>query len=342
MNGANPAVRVRVSFRSAMVMVGALFLAVLVLAMLASSQRVIGWMLMAAALAGLLYPVLGWLDARLPRALAVVIVLVGLLGGTGLAVYALVDDISNETERLQEIAPRRAREVERSERFGDTARELDLSRRTEDFVDAIPERLRGGSAAEAVRSATTRGLAFVATAVLTIFILLQGKRFKESAIAQIRDPDRRALAARVVPRVYWRAFGYARWTLVRSLATFAFAYLVARAAGVPGPVALGAWAALWNVIPLFGFFIGTSPIVVFAAFDSGTTAVVLGLAFLAYEIAENLVFTRWVERRTMHLGRFLTVFGAFAGLELYGLGGALLAVLALAGMVATIEELAPA
>src|SRR5688500_5960939 len=108
MDGANPALRIRVSFRSALVMVGALFLSILLLAMLASSQRVLGWMAMAAALAGLLYPILGWLDARLPRAVAVLIVLVGLVGGSGLVVYLLVDDISAQTERLQEIAPERA------------------------------------------------------------------------------------------------------------------------------------------------------------------------------------------------------------------------------------------
>ncbi|MBA2326160.1 MAG: hypothetical protein H0V95_05885, partial [Actinobacteria bacterium] len=49
-----------------------------------------------------------------------------------------------------------------------------------------------------------------------------------------------------------------------------------------------------------------------------------------------------LERRTMRLGRFLTVLAAFGGLELYGIGGALLAILAVAGLVALTEELTPA
>lgn len=44
----------------------------------------------------------------------------------------------------------------------------------------------------------------------------------------------------------------------------------------------------------------------------------------------------------MRVGPFLTAAGAFAGLELYGLGGALLSVLAIALVVAALDELAPA
>jgi predicted PurR-regulated permease PerM len=334
--------RVRISLRSAFLVTGVLALTGLALAVLASSQRVIGWILMAGALAGLLHPLVAALDQRLPRGLAVAVVAVSAVGSVGLAGYALVDDVTQQIERLEQIAPRRAREIERSERFGEAAREFELARRTRRFVEAIPERLRGGDPAEAVRAATTRGLAFLATAVLTIFFLLQGVRLKAAALAQIPDPRLRHRATEVVGRVYRRVFGYARGVIGLSLLTAVVTWTIARAAGVPAPVALAAWAALWNVVPILGFVIGTGPVVILAAFRSGTVALVLLAAFVAYEIVEGALLRPRLERATMRLGRFLTALGAFGGLELYGLGGALLAVLALAGLLALAEELVPA
>jgi predicted PurR-regulated permease PerM len=333
---------VRISLRSAFLLVSALAASVVLLRVLDSSQRVIGWMLMASALAALLHPFVVRLDRHMPRGVAVLIVVVGALGSIGLVGYALYDDVTRQIDRLQEIAPARAREIERSDRFGEAAREFNLAERTRDVIDAIPERLRGGSGAEAARSAATRGLAFLATAVLTIFLLLQGRRLKDAAIRQIPDPEQRERVTHAVRRVYARSFGYARGALALALATGLFAYVLARAAGVPGAVALAAWVVLWDLVPIFGFPIGVAPIVVLAAFGSPITAIVLAVAFLAYEILEVAVLQRRLERRTMRLGPFLTVVAAFGGLELYGIAGALLMVLAVAGLIALADELAPA
>ena len=51
---------------------------------------------------------------------------------------------------------------------------------------------------------------------------------------------------------------------------------------------------------------------------------------------------RWVEHRTIRLGPFLTVAGGFAGIELYGIGGAALVLLAITLAAAVADELAPA
>ncbi len=333
---------VRISFRTALAIVAALGVTALVLAVLASSRRVVVWMLVAAALAGLLHPAVLWLDRRMPRGLAVAAVAVTLLAAVGLTGYALVDDITRQTDRLETVATNRAREIERSDRFGEAAREFELARQVKRFVGAIPERLWGGEGSAAIRATTNRGLALLATFVLTIFLLLQGARMKRGGIAQIRDPALRARVDRVISSVYRRAFGYARGSFALAILTGLFAYALARAAGVPGAVALAAWVALWDLVPVYGFPIGVVPIVVLAAFGSPITAVLLALEFLAFEVLEVMVLQRELEARTMRVGRFLTVVAAFGGLELYGLAGALLAVLAMAALVALVDELAPA
>src|SRR5690606_815284 len=138
----------------------------------AASTRVIGWVLAAAILAALLHPAVEVLDRRLPRGLALAVVMVAGLSVVGLVSYAVVDEVTSQVNELQDALPRAARRVERSERFGEVARELRFADRAESFVDELPERLRGGEVDEALRSAATRGVAFLATTVLTIFFLL--------------------------------------------------------------------------------------------------------------------------------------------------------------------------
>jgi predicted PurR-regulated permease PerM len=97
---------------------------------------------------------------------------------------------------------------------------------------------------------------------------------------------------------------------------------------------------LWNIVPIFGFVIGTAPIVVLAGAHSARTAIVLAVLFVAYEVVESFVLRRWLERRTLRLGGFLTALAAFGGLEFYGLAGALIGVLGAALAAGALSELA--
>jgi predicted PurR-regulated permease PerM len=118
--------------------------------------------------------------------------------------------------------------------------------------------------------------------------------------------------------------------------------VLARAARVPGPVPLALWVALWDAVPLLGATVGGLPIIVLASILDPWRGVAVLAAFVAYQVFEDVVLQKRLERRTVKLGPFLTAAGGFAGLELYGLTGALLAVLGLAiGAVALDESSAP-
>jgi len=339
---AAPRERLSISPRSAVLAVGMLGATLAGLAVLAASRRVIGWILVAATFAGLLHPIVSFLQRRMRRGLAVLVVMVALVGAAGVVVYGLVDDVQSQTRRLQEVAPERAAELERSPRFGEIARDLHVADRTRRFLDELPERLRGGSTADALRAAATRGVAFLATGVLTIFFLQHGPRIAAAAVRQFSDPRRRDRLQALGPVVYARAFGYAAATLTMALAAGLFAFAMARAADVPGAAALGIWVGLWDLVPLGGALVASLPIVGLAAVSSGTDAAWLAAAFVIYQLAENFLVEQRVERQTVHVGPFLTLAGGLVGLELAGLPGALLSVLAVTIAVATADELAPA
>ena len=336
--GAPVRARLRISGRSIVVAVATITLSLLVLRILSSAERVLVWILVAASTAALLYPAIERLGRRIPRGLAAGVVAIATLLTVGGVTYGLVNDVVAQTAVLERRAPELAREMETDSRFAEAAREADLGERTERFVESVPDRLRGGTPAEAIRSAAKRGLAFLAIFVLTLFFLLHGPNIAAAAARQIHDDDRRALAGRVAGAVYRRAFGYARGTIAMAACAGSFAYVVARAADVPGPAPLALWVVLWDAVPLVGATIGALPIIVFAGVNDPVRGLVLLVAFVAYQVAEYLVAQRRLERATLRLGPFLTVVGGFAGLELYGLSGALLAILFLAIVVVALDE----
>jgi predicted PurR-regulated permease PerM len=338
---AGPVERLRLSTRSAVLAVLALFVTTALLGVLAAAHRVLGWVLTAAAVAGLLHPLLSTLSRRLPRALAVALVVFGSLGIVGGTAYVVVEDVVAQTRVLQREAPELARRLEDSESVGKAAREAELSERTGRFVEEVPERLRGGTPAEALRAATTRGLAFLATSVLTLFFLLHGPRIAQGAARQIHDAERRAKAERVAWAAYSRGFGYARGTLILSVLAALLAYGLARWANVPGPAPLAIWVGLWDLVPLLGVAVGAAPIVVLAWVIDPTKGFIVAAVVLGWQLLEDLVLQRRIERATVRVGPFLTTLAGIAGLELYGLGGALMLVLAVALAAAAADEWLP-
>src|SRR4051794_38267590 len=169
-----PTERLRISSRSAIAAVALLGATLVALRMVEASTRVIGWLLAAIAVASLVHPLVAWLSRAIPRAVAVLLVVIVVLGGAGLIGYSLVHAVVSQTHHLQEAAPVAAAKLERSKRYGDLARQFKLTERTKRFVDTVPQRLQGGSPAEAIRAAATRGVAFLATGVLTLFFLSYG------------------------------------------------------------------------------------------------------------------------------------------------------------------------
>jgi predicted PurR-regulated permease PerM len=299
------------------------------------SERVIAWVLVAGAIALLVYPAVEFGSRWLPRVLVVVLLVIVSLGTIGFVSYRLVNDVTSATDRLQQAAPKRAAELEKN---SDVLRQVHLRRRVTKLVDDIPNRLAGGSGTKALESAATSGVAFVAGLILTIFFVVYGPRIFAAGMLQIPDPKRRARMEHVVMRGARRGLDYARIKVLVALVEGVLAYLIARVAGVPGPAALGVWAGLWSLLPVAGVLVGALPIVLFAGASSLTSAVLVALAFVAIGVA---MFLFWpvVERETVEVGSFLIVFAAFAGLELDGLTGALLGILGVVVVVAILEEL---
>ncbi len=329
----------RLSVRSALALVFALGVTFLVLEIARDAERVIAWALSAMAIAALVYPAVAWLAhfRLVPRALAVILTALVMLGAIGFAGYKIVNDVSDAMSSLRQAAPQRAAELEQSSDF---FREIKLRERTTNLVNAIPERLAGGDTSAALKSAASRSVAFVAGTILTIFFVLYGSRLFEGALGLVGDDAARARIDHVVRAGTQRALFFARVKLWETLVEAVLAFAIARAAGVPGAAALAVWVGLWSLLPVAGVVIGALPIVVLAGAHTMSRALAVAACFVVILVCDWLV-NRWLERRSVYVGSFPVVIAAFGGLELYGLNGALLFVLGAVLLVSIIGEIGP-
>ena len=336
-----PIERLRFTPRSLIIAVALFGATLALLRLVASATRVVGWVLAAATIAGLLYPFVARLSRRLPRALAIIVVLLVVLGSIGAVAYRLVDEVVRETHALQAAAPDVGRDLEQSKRFGDLARRLNLSERLPKLAKEIPSRLQGGNTAQALRSAATRGVAFLVTGVLSLFLLLHGPRLIIGGLNQIADPVRRRRVERVALAAYKRAWTYIAGSIGMAVLAGLAAFIVARGFNVPGAAPLAVWVALWDVVPIVGTVMGALPIVLLA-YTLGTPerGALVAAILLIYAVIEAFVFQHWIEARSLRVGPFITVVAGLVGLELYGVGGALVLEVYATLAVAVLSELA--
>jgi putative heme transporter len=308
---------------------------------LGRSTRVLGWLAAAAIVAALLHPFVTALSRWVPRAVALLIVVVLALVSIGGLAYATVADVSREGTKLREAAPAAARNIEESERFGEAARDFGLTERVTDFVDALPGRITGS--ASNPLSAASRGIAYVAGIVLTIFLMLYGPRMVEGAVGQIGDETRRANTMRILTNGYRRWWRYVALTLGRGVVAGAFAYLICHLAGLPGAFLLSLAVGVFALVPYVGVLVGSLPIVLLAVGldPSAPRAVVLFAVFLAYQLAEAFLVQPRVDAHSIRIGPAISFLVAMVAFELYGIGGALYGLAVTVFVVAVLDELAP-
>ena len=108
---------VLVSVRSALAIFALVALTMLVLEIAQHAERVIAWVLVAGALAALVYPTVNFFARWLPRGLVVLLLVVIGLSAIGFVSYRIVNDVTSATDRIQAAAPRRAAELEKNSEF---------------------------------------------------------------------------------------------------------------------------------------------------------------------------------------------------------------------------------
>ena len=302
-----------------------------------AAHRPLSWAVAAAVVAVLIDPLVGALGRRIPRLLAVLLALVVLGGAAFGVVYRAFDEMSSGLDRLGDAAQEAADQVEeRDDNVGQLARDIEASRRVDDFVAALEDRATGGE--DVLASTAGTAPTYLIGAILTIFLMSYGPRLARSALAQV-PTDRQEGLSRAMEVALVRARRAVLFTLGEGVVAGAAVALTATLLDVPAPAALGLAAGVMMLLPHVGLVLGSLPLLLLMLglrSDSATLAV--ALVVLLLQLLDSTLIRPALADRSVHVGLLVPWAVALVGYAAYGVGGAAYSLAIAVFVLALIDE----
>ena len=168
-------------------------------------------------------------------------------------------------------------------------------------------------------------LDIVLALVISLYLLVDGRRFGERSLAMI-PPQHRGKALFVQDNVSRVLGGYLRGQLILAGIIGLVAGVGTALLGLPYAVVLGVLAGLFELVPMFGPILSVIPAVLVALFMPFPTVVWVLLFFLAIQQVENNVLAPRISGHAVGLHPLGALFALLAGFQLAGLLGGLFAV----------------
>lgn len=269
-----------------------------------------------------------------PRAGSVALVFIGLFGIFALILLLVVPSLIDEGRQFSEELPSY---VEKTQ---------DILKDNPDIYQRIQDAANRGSADPSV--IFSGFLAFgsglisavsnaVIVIVLTIYILSDGQRIYAWCIRYLPEKQEDKLR-RAIPEVSRVVSGYVVGQMITSGLFGIFTLIILSLVGVPQPLFLAIVAAFADAIPIAGVLIATVPAVLLALTVSWQAALIVLIAYIAYQQVENYIIVPRVYRGTLNVSSFAVLISVLVGGQLLGIIGVLLA-LPIAAAIPTIERI---
>lgn len=272
------------------------------------------------ALATGLQPAVKWLERRgIKRALALGAILLGGLLITGGLVGLLLPLVVAQVDDVIAQVPGYIKTLQTGD--GLLARlvsmlELD---RIGDSVSGDPEMAIG-----ALGNMTSFAVNTLTLLVVTPYFALEMPAIKRWFVRLLR-PQHREDFLYALNRASDLIANYIVGNLAISLMAGAITYVGLSLIGVPYALALAAWVALTDLIPMLGALIGAIPVAIVSYLAGPRELIWAMLLIVAYQQFENFVIAPRVMRRAVDLSPATVIIALLVGGQLAGLIGALLA-----------------
>jgi predicted PurR-regulated permease PerM len=276
-------------------------------------------MIVAVLLAVTLDPVVEWLERRggLPRwgaALAVGFGVVALLGGFLWLTYA---SLSTQATYLMEHFG----EFERNalDKLPDWARKTVGASRPDDVQSYV-----AGYALRLVRSVVSALVVTMLGFILTLYLLIEGRATRDWLIAYVPE-SKRPRAEQTLTECQRVIFAYVAGNVITSVFATVFVLVVLSVLKVPAALLLAVLAGVCDFIPVLGFIVSSVPAILLAMTVSGSAALIVVAAYVAYHAAENYLIGPWAYGDRLKLSNLAVVLAFVVGAEVAGVIGALIA-----------------
>ncbi|MDQ6832137.1 MAG: AI-2E family transporter [Chloroflexota bacterium] len=304
--------------------------------LLARLWQIILILIVALVLAGTFSPVVTWLERhRVPRALALGIILIALLGViVGLGAL-IIPAFAHQFGTLSTDAPRiQARLADFAARVPPLAGQADAIR------TAQPDRLLTPVGNYVLKSAGAAAQLVVlgfTTVVIAFYLIADHERVKGFLFALLPRPYH-VRTARVLLDMETVVGGYMRGQAITSLSIGVFAFILLQIVGVPAALPLGILAAFADLIPLVGPVLAVAPCVLFALTVGPLKAAIVLVALVIYHQFESHLLLPRVYGQSLRLSPLAVIVALLVGEQLLGIVGALLALPMAAGIRVLIEN----
>jgi predicted PurR-regulated permease PerM len=209
----------------------------------------------------------------------------------------------------------------------------------------VPEDARGalGSVAPSGQSLSNAGRALVSgvagfglAVVLTLYLLLDGRRTYEWLVAFV--PHRmRGKVHDTADGAREAVVAYVRGNLVTSALATLVTWVALALMQVPAALLLAFLAGVLNLVPVVGLLLSAAPAVLLALAVSPAVALGVAAFYIGYNIIENYFIQPKVYGRQLRLSDLTVILAFLVGAELGGVLGAIVA-LPLAAMYPVVER----
>src|SRR4051812_16132018 len=319
-----------VPVRTIAVTIGMVVATLVALYIVRALARIEALLLIAAFFAVVLTPAVNWVHrhVHLRRALSTLVVYLVLFASVIGMLYLFIRPLVNEVGNFSNDFPRYVTEVRSGKgSIGKLVKRYKLDNWVERNRDKIQEGLSrvGTGAVSVVRSVGVAVALLLTVAVLAFMLILYGPDMLAGATGILSPPRRDRV--RAVGRDCARAVsGYVVGNVLISVIAAFVTFFSLLGFGVPFSGVLALWVGFADLIPLIGATLGAIPTVAVAFLHSVTAGVGMTIVFIVYQQFENHVIQPAVMSKTVQLNQLFVLVAALAGVELFGLIGALLAI----------------
>jgi predicted PurR-regulated permease PerM len=253
------------------------------------------------------------------------LIIAAVMGGLfGATIVLLGPTAIDQTGNFAEDLPDTIEEMYSWPLIGERLESWDAVGRVDDFVDELPARFDADGLEDLAGRALGAVAAVLIALITAIAVLLDG----ESIVQRIRRtiPDaHQERADRIGGIVYRSVARYFAGSISVALLNGTVVFVVALILGVPLAPLAGIWAAVTNLIPQIGGFLGGSLFVVLATTEGALPGLIALVVFLAYQQLENNVIQPTVIGKAINLTPPTTMLAALIGGAAAGVPGALVA-----------------
>jgi predicted PurR-regulated permease PerM len=287
-------------------------------------------------------PAVTWLARhRVPRWIAVIVVLAVALSAVVAFLAFAVPVVVTQATALAKHLPGYARSVEDpNSSIGKLVTKYHLVTKLQTALDGSGTSVLAGGALKIGEKVFSVAYDFLVVVILTVYLLADLPRVKRG-IYRIAPRSRRPRMVLLTDEILARVGGYVLGNLSISLISAVGTTAWALVFGIPYPLLLGVMVGLLDLIPIVGSTVGGVIVALVALASVGLAVAIATVAFyLGYRVVEDYLLTPRIMNRTIQVPGLVTVVAVLLGGAILGLIGALVAIPIAAGIQLLLKELA--